>query len=1101
MNNTPRALNLDIPVNNYQSQFYTSEADKQIKKLKAEQDLKNYRDSLKKPIFNLNRIPTKEEKKEIKKQETKRQREEIKALNKTFKEKTKRQRQPRKRKEPVKKEIKTEIKTDEEKLKIIENMAENIINSNEIKDYYEIDISLFPSSIKQENREIIYNFFYNIYKKYKNKDVIFTYINKDIKETYINLISASITKREQVIEAQKKAIEYDKQQYKSFLNKYGKEDSGTKEKEWLYNNSKKDLYNFRNNIKFSEIIELSKQNNFGKWWKEFSQFGAYIYIGNYETDKLDYNENFYQDELFEYEGKIIIYPIIKKVRENTKFIKQFFKEHTFSNCLLEPIKEWAINCKNTALSKSSFFRYKKIEEKINKYIDKYLKDGVPQDDINDICNDLQIDIDISLPLQKEHKILECKSSKKALKKFNFINTKFNHIEHNELILQNNFISTYKDNEGLEKNLTPNELLNIKSKLDENDEFYMYKRNKQDLTSIITLKGNYRCINEYNTIVQEFEKTSGLNHCKICDFNDKEISEFVRDGCHYNLSLNFVNSLKEDKGIKDICHIDMSKAYANFKSCNYYDGFLGKITDFRKTNKIMGVGMYQIDNIDFSNVEEKIKKILLKLNVYHNKYIYTSPELKFLEDNKVKFEIISGAWGHSPLDFEFNDPMLNKKDNGVSYYAKWCGASNSFYTSDNYYLKSCKNFADILKYNSNEYDNITHISQTDETMISINKKNSFHLSHITAFILSYQRLNVIEQLKEINYNDIIKINVDCVYYYKSNDEITLKNVFRHKEFKECILNSCGNSFIALIDYIRDYKYSNIEVDNNYKTKINLGCGGSGKTTKELRDTGLIKKLFCPPSWKLARNKEKEENSSVSVWHYITTKDPEILDRILKKYNVLIIDEASMMTEATKKFILEKFKLCKIIFCGDLGYQLPPIEGEEMTTEGIEKVEYFNSNYRCKCPLLLELLNKCRDMIKDNLSLYEINSYIINFFKNNNRIIKKEDLIEIYDINDMILSSTNKIKDEYTDLFKDKFDMKKIYITSNNRNYSNGEILITNEEIKGVSSQERYCYTTHSIQGETAYDKLFIDINKIFDQRMFYTALSRAMYLDQIYLISN
>jgi ATP-dependent exoDNAse (exonuclease V) alpha subunit len=103
--------------------------------------------------------------------------------------------------------------------------------------------------------------------------------------------------------------------------------------------------------------------------------------------------------------------------------------------------------------------------------------------------------------------------------------------------------------------------------------------------------------------------------------------------------------------------------------------------------------------------------------------------------------------------------------------------------------------------------------------------------------------------------------------------------------------------------------------------------------------------------------------------------------------------------------------------------------------------------------------------------------------------------------MILSSTNKIKDEYTDLFKDKFDMKKIYITSNNRHYSNGEILITNEEIKGVSSQERYCYTTHSIQGETAYDKLFIDINQIFDVRMFYTALSRAMYLDQIYLISN
>jgi hypothetical protein len=38
---------------------------------------------------------------------------------------------------------------------------------------------------------------------------------------------------------------------------------------------------------------------------------------------------------------------------------------------------------------------------------------------------------------------------------------------------------------------------------------------------------------------------------------------------------------------------------------------------------------------------------------------------------------------------------------------------------------------------------------------------------------------------------------------------------------------------------------------------------------------------------------------------------------------------------------------------------------MTIEGIDKIEYFNNNYRCKCPLLLELLNKCREMIKKEL----------------------------------------------------------------------------------------------------------------------------------------
>ena len=101
--------------------------------------------------------------------------------------------------------------------------------------------------------------------------------------------------------------------------------------------------------------------------------------------------------------------------------------------------------------------------------------------------------------------------------------------------------------------------------------------------------------------------------------------------------------------------------------------------------------------------------------------------------------------------------------------------------------------------------------------------------------------------------------------------------------------------------------------------------------------------------------------------------------------------------------------------------------------------------------------------------------------------------------MILSGTNELKDAYSEIFKGKFDEKKYYITSKSRKYSNGEILISNEKPDGVSSEERYCYTTHSIQGETAYDNLFIDISRMFDERMFYTALSRAMYLEQIYLI--
>jgi hypothetical protein len=1101
-----RTLNLVLDDSKFKSQFYTSEEDKLLKRLKAEQDLQTLRKN-KIQIFNLNRKKTKEEKKEeqkrireLKKEENRKIREEEKERKRKVKELIKEQKNnlkriEKERKKQVKqiikeekiklklkeKEVQKELKLKEKeikkekrieykriqkekrkkekeelkikkqmensdriKIKKIIEMRDNIKNTRDIKDFYNFDISLFPLNEAEYYQDVL-SLFYQIYKKYRNLDIIFLYVSN--KETI-----------------------------------------------------------------FSQLIYLSEQP-LNSWWKTFSKFGANIYdmlsefVQNYrEFYNFNLNKN-------EYEGNIIIYPVQESKKEEKILLKQFFKEHSISNCLLEPIKEWALNNTLNATSKTSYYRYLQIQNKVNNYIDIYLNSGVPEDEISNICNDLQIDIDITLPLEENIKIIECKSTKKPLKKFTFINTKFNHIEHDNLLLQNNFISTYKDKDGKKIILNDIEMFRLKKKLDNTDEFYIYKRTSDKITSLITFEGNYKAINEYNEYVKNFEIETGLNYCKICDIENYELSKFVRDACHYNISLNFIDKLEENN---KIMHIDMEKAYAAFNKCNYYDGFMGKITDFRKTNKIMGIGLYQINNLDFSNVEEKIKNILLKMNIYHNKFIYASPELKFLKDNNIKFDIIAGAWGHSPLYFNFNDNMLNLKDENVPYYAKWCGSINSYNTTDNYYLKSSEEYSSILSYYamSNTRKHIKYIPDTREALVSIKKKNNFHLSHITSFILSYQRLNLIEQLREIDYNNIIKINVDCIYYYDSKKEIGLKNVFRHKEYKNLNLNDSYNSFISTVEYkknIRDYNYSNIEVDNNYKTKINLGCGGSGKTTKELRDTGLINKIFCPPSWKLARNKEKEENVNVSVWYYITTNNPEILNKILRKYNVLIIDEVSMMTEETKKYIMETFKLCKIIFCGDLGYQLPPFETaetkakgikiKEMTTDNIDVIEYFNNNYRCKCPNLLTLLNKCRKMITDKKSLDYINHWIINFFDINKRIIKKKNLIKYYDINDMILASTNEIKDKYTELFKGKFSSKKYYITSNNRHYSNGEIIISDNKINGVSSDERYCYTTHSIQGETAYNKIFIDINKMFDERMFYTALSRAMYLDQIYLLSN
>jgi ATP-dependent exoDNAse (exonuclease V) alpha subunit len=102
--------------------------------------------------------------------------------------------------------------------------------------------------------------------------------------------------------------------------------------------------------------------------------------------------------------------------------------------------------------------------------------------------------------------------------------------------------------------------------------------------------------------------------------------------------------------------------------------------------------------------------------------------------------------------------------------------------------------------------------------------------------------------------------------------------------------------------------------------------------------------------------------------------------------------------------------------------------------------------------------------------------------------------MYKVDDMILVGTNEVKDEYTEMF---CNIEKYYCKENNRLYSNGDIVIGSKP--ECKSEIRHAYTTHSIQGETAQYNLFIDADKMFDARMFYTAISRAKVLEQIFIV--
>ena len=227
---------------------------------------------------------------------------------------------------------------------------------------------------------------------------------------------------------------------------------------------------------------------------------------------------------------------------------------------------------------------------------------------------------------------------------------------------------------------------------------------------------------------------------------------------------------------------------------------------------------------------------------------------------------------------------------------------------------------------------------------------------------------------------------------------------------------------------------------------------------------------------------------------------------------------MISENEKRQLLKIFNNLKLIFTGDIGYQLPPISGEEMGMDGIENVTTFTKNYRFTCPKQLNICNQVRELIRqlpdkdilNCLRMLELDnaqkSELIDSYKKS--CTSKEDINEFvisqyenisepadYKPTDIILCSKTK---NYCLEWTKRFGNNKWKCLENVRDYSNGDVIIAAEKPKG-KWEARHGFTIHSVQGSTYEETIYIDSRRLFDSRMSYTAISRARRWEQVKII--
>lgn len=841
------------------------------------------------------------------------------------------------------------------------------------------------------------------------------------------------------------------------------------------------------------IFEIPE--NFNEWWKTNSNF---FWIDS-ETDVFDKDNN---DMLKDpkLQTQMIILTLDKIGEED---YEQYFLDG-ITHCFFQPIVNWAENCKENSKSKVSQNRYKTILNKCNKYIDIY-KTGIPEKDMIDVCNNLRISVEIDLPstMLDKTNYIEVESQKKPLKKFKFVNTRLNHIELNEVSNKSEYCEVSKE-----------ELNEYFENAQKNNEFILWKRTTTGLLQINTLHNTYKLKDEngYFEISRDFEDSHNFINYKIEYNTNKVLSEFLRSALHMNLSKTFLPKFQDEsftyedigkliddkdylddyledytpdrkilcdfvKSLETLNHIDIKKAYANTHKCSMYKGYLGKITDFRNCDKIIGLGIYQIRNIKFNG------SVIERMNCLFEDNAYPSPELEFYLGLGITFDIVRGCWGSSfDLNFE-KHPRMFEKEGGVSHYCKWYGCLMKLNFSERYNF-NCKelNFAKLNNYHTD--NDIKYSYDEKYGILEYKKKKVYHSFHVASFMASYSRISVLEQiLKFKDFNQIVSVVVDGIYY---KGDVEIGELFCSKQ-KKSLKNNLTEENYCQYDEIENIDIGDYRENN--KLEVHLGAGGCGKTHKNLTDKGLMQPIYIAPSWKLARDKKSEYDIDSSVFHYLLEDDPSKWQRIYQNYSVLIIDEISMLCNEDKKKIIERFYEHKIIFNGDIGYQLKPIEGEEFKIEN-EKVFNHTINYRCKCEKLQKALDYLRLGLSKGLNKVTIKGVIKRM---NIEIVNKDEID--YSVEDLIICKTNKRKDIYTERYK---NLEKYCVLENCRDWSNGQIII-GPKPPGVRCVLQHGFTIYSVQGMTAKNKLFVDVNGIYTLRVLYTAMSRCRTIDQLVLM--
>jgi len=773
------------------------------------------------------------------------------------------------------------------------------------------------------------------------------------------------------------------------------------------------------------------------------------------------------------------------------------------HCVADPLaRVWEGYAENSK-TQGSKTKALRTARQIRAFGDKYVNgipEGQPMEEIGHMAHRHIKILDIFSKTYLEY-------NKRSVHKFHAFNSRENHIDVGEMYMGK---ATVVDEETFQTIVNEH-----KQRYRENKEFFMYDGVNNQEKCLRSTRGGWRVENPLHEI---YETQNKLNHISEYGFDSvkfPEVNAFLKRSA---LIASAPVKLSDQVATK---HHDLKAAYTQHAMTKRYEGFIGKIQQWRNVEAMPVNDVLARLCICEFQVLSNDHPLLLKLGLTVGSFqVLPSPEIKMFIDLGVSVRLVNAVFG-SKFDLEYCDEVMQSlsqttetiiedeapfhPDGLVEWvpmqetiveervisskpYATWAGCLSHDNPKKEFNFTGSKEWAGHL---ASIYGRENVHYNNDRITVLIEKKMNYTKHHILAFITSYTRINVLEALLTIK--NPCSVVLDGIYH--NDNDVALPSEFREKPLKEHAYY--GEGWYNLYDGSTEIAFTPCDpvLLNNC---VLAGQGGCGKTYSIMTDSGFNNILYVVPQHMLGRDVHSKYKARYTTIHRLVGFDCQALKELEVTPAVCLIDELTMIEASWIEKAVEMYPDTLFFVAGDVApgknglmwYQCrngKPGEFSRIFDGAKMGLKTFTQDRRSRDQELKDLKLQLRDVMR---SVFTDGGYndaqrVADWIAKHFNVLDYASAYQLFANGDTWIAGTHRTNQKLLD-----------------NGVVSGYLSKQNEKsaIPVDGWNKRGSFTTHSFQGQTVDSgKIFVSINDAFEYAMIYTAVSRAVSFDQIVFV--